>query len=307
MVQTNCVKPKIIAIVGPTASGKTSLGVEIAKAVNGEIISADSMQIYKHMDIGTAKVTNEEMSGIPHHLIDIVDPTERYSVALWVQDAKEKIKDIISRGKTPIIVGGTGLYVTSLIKGYTFYDVDENTTLRGEYRQKLEIMGADALYNELTRKAPDLAKTIDPHKTKAIIRALELVESGADLNKSTTGEDYNCLLIGLELDRVELYDRINTRVDKMMKDGLLEEFNNLVVNHGLKKEHQSAGAIGYKELFPLLHGEVSEEQTIELIKQHSRNYAKRQLTWMRKMDGIIWLSPKTQRTEIIEKVKNFLR
>lgn len=310
MVQTNCLKKsKVIIIVGPTASGKTSLGVRLAKKFNGEIISADSMQIYKNMDIGTAKVTKSEMAGVPHHLIDIVEPTEKYNVSCWVDAANEKISEIIKRGKTPIIVGGTGLYVTSLVKGYTFGAAPENAELRAHYNEILLREGADKIYLELQNKAPMVAKKIDKTKPKAIIRALEVIEQNpgaleSEIKNTKFGYDY--ILIGLDHDRDILYNRINERVDQMISDGLEAEFDTLVNNYGLTKNHQSAGAIGYKELFDLASGHTSREETIALIKQHSRNYAKRQLTWMRKMDNIIWLSPITQYNEIEQRVKSFL-
>lgn len=294
MVQKNCLdKPKIVVLVGPTASGKTSTSIALAKRFNGEIISADSMQIYRYMDIGTAKVTNEEMNGVVHHMINIVDPTENYSVAMWVDETRRLIDDIISRGKTPFIVGGTGLYVTSLLKGYTFNNVPENKELRDHYYKIYEEQGIEPLYNELQKRDPEVASKIDKNKVKAIIRALE-VAHGSDFEKTTNrGEEYNYLLIGLDDDRENLYSRINARVDKMIDDGLLDEFKTLIEKHGLTKDCQSAGAIGYRELFPYIEGAESLDKTIELLKQHSRNYAKRQLTWMRKMDNIKWLTRET--------------
>lgn len=293
MVQENClVKPKIVAIVGPTASGKTALSIALAKRFNGEIISADSMQIYKHMNIGTAKVTTAEMDGVPHHMIDIVEPTESYSVAMWVDETRKLIEDIISRGKTPFIVGGTGLYVTSLLKGYTFNSVPENKDLREHYYKIYQEHGVEPLYDEIVAKSAAQAKGIDKHKLKAIIRILEVLNGRDDFKDlyKDRGEEYNYLLIGLSGDRAELYNRINLRVDKMIEDGLIDEFRNLIHNHGLTKDCQSAGAIGYRELFPYIEGSASIEETINLLKQHSRNYAKRQLTWMRKMDNIHWLT-----------------
>jgi len=307
MVQKNCVvKPKVIAIVGPTASGKTAVGVRLAKLLGGEIISADSMQIYRHMDIGTAKVTKEEMQGVVHHLIDIVDPTENYSVAMWVEEARQKILDITSRGKTPIIVGGTGLYVTSLLKGWTFHSVPEDKALREYYHNLYNEKGIEPLKEEIESKDPELAHKLDFNKVKAVIRALEILNSkdSAILDRKESDEEYDYLLIGLSVDREYLYEKINARVDKMMNDGLIDEFKNLVNVHGLTKDCQSAGAIGYRELFPLVEGTETIERTIELLKQHSRNYAKRQLTWMKKMDKIIWLSPHDE--EIFIRAKEFV-
>lgn len=305
MVQKNSIKkPKIVVIVGATASGKTSTSVKLAQKFNGEIISADSMQIYKGMDIGTAKVTLDEMGGIEHHLINIVEPTENYSVAMWVRDAKEKIADIISRGKCPIIAGGTGLYVTSLLNGYSFFDTPQDDERREYYRSVLKEKGVDYLYNILNEKSPEKAETIDKHKTKAVIRALEIIDNGGTEGKAEPLYDY--LLIGLDFQREELYSRINLRVDEMFANGLIKEFEMLRNQYGLNPYHQSAGAIGYKELFPLINNEVDLETTKSLIKQHSRNYAKRQLTWFRRMPNIIWLSPVSEYDKIESLVKEFI-
>lgn len=307
MVQTNSLeKQKIVVIVGPTASGKTSVGVRLAQKFNGEIISADSMQIYKQMNIGTAKVTKEEMQGVAHHLIDIVNPTENFSVALWVKLAQEKITEIINRGKTPIIVGGTGLYVTSLLNGYSFYDVPENQELREHYRNILINEGEDALYNILKQKNEERAKEIDKSKHKAVIRALEIIEANKETTHIKNNEPYNYLLIGLNHDRESLYNRINKRVDLMINNGLLDEFDFLITKHKLNRTHQSAGAIGYKEIFDLKDNIVSKEKTIELIKQHSRNYAKRQITWFKRMKNIIWFSPISEYEQIEISVDKFL-
>lgn len=299
MVQENCLKkPKIVVIVGPTASGKTATSISLAKRFNGEIISADSMQIYKHMNIGTAKVTKTEMDGVPHHMIDIVQPTENYSVAMWVDETRKLISDIISRSKIPFVVGGTGLYVTSLLKGYTFHNVPENKDLRERYYKLYKEQGIEPLYNEIILKSPDMAKGLDKNKTKAVIRTLEIIHGEENKCRSDRGEEYDYLLIGLADDREKLYERINARVDRMIDDGLIDEFKDLIENHGLTKTCQSAGAIGYRELFPYIEGSSTLDETITLLKQHSRNYAKRQLTWMRKMDNIKWLT----REDNIEKV-----
>ena len=299
MVQENCLKkPKIVVIVGPTASGKTATSISLAKRFNGEIISADSMQIYNHMNIGTAKVTKTEMDGVPHHMIDIVQPPENYSVAMWVDETRQLISDIISRSKIPFIVGGTGLYVTSLLKGYTFHNVPENKDLREHYYKLYKEQGIEPLYNEIILKSPDMAKGLDKNKTKAVIRTLEIIHGEENKCRSDRGEEYDYLLIGLADDREKLYERINARVDRMIDEGLIDEFKDLIENHGLTKTCQSAGAIGYRELFPYIEGSSTLDETITLLKQHSRNYAKRQLTWMRKMDNIKWLT----REDNIEKV-----
>lgn len=305
MVQKNSIKKtKIVVVVGATASGKTSTSVKLAQKFNGEIISADSMQIYKGMDIGTAKVTLGEMGGIKHHLINIVEPTENYSVAMWVRDAKEKIADIISRGKSPIIAGGTGLYITSLLNGYSFFDTPQDDERREYYRSVLKEKGVDYLHNILKEKSLEKAEAIDKHKTKAVIRALEIIDNGGTEEKTEPPYDY--LLIGLDFQREELYSRINSRVDEMFANGLMKEFEMLRNRYGLSPHHQSAGAIGYKELFPLINEEVDLCTTKSLIKQHSRNYAKRQLTWFRRMPNIIWLSPVSEYEKIESLVKEFI-
>lgn len=287
MVQKNSVKPKIIIIVGPTASGKTRMGVSLAKAINGEIISADSMQVYKGMDIGTAKVSEREMAGVRHHLLDVAKPSQNYSVSLWKSAAEDAIDDIISRGKVPIIVGGTGLYITSLIKGYTFFEAEENEKLRASYQRLTQESGAEALYNKLKEKNEKLAKTVHPNKTKAIIRLLEILEENPNYDPPCQEEKYDYLLFGLDMEREKLYNLINKRVDKMMDGGLVDEVKSLI---SLGTSRTSLGAIGYKEIIDYLDGKTSLDDAVLLIKQHSRNYAKRQLTYFRKMENINWVN-----------------
>ena len=286
MVQKNSIKQKIIIVIGPTASGKTSLGVSLAKTLGGEIISADSMQVYKGMDIGTAKVTKEEMMGVPHHLLDVALPTENYSVSLWKEAAEKAIDQITSRGKVPIIVGGTGLYITSLIKGYTFFEAKEDP----EYRAKLELLlkekGPEHLHELLKEKNSALAESVHPNKTKAIIRYLEVLKSNPSYDFGTQEEKYDYLLLGLDIDRELLYNRINQRVDIMIESGLEEELKNLL-KQGTSKT--SLGAIGYKEMLDYLEGKGTFSEGVELIKKRSRNYAKRQLTYIRGMDNVTFI------------------
>ena len=305
MVQENSVKPQIVVVVGPTASGKTSLGVKLAKEFNGEIISADSMQIYKAMNIGTAKVTNAEMQGVVHHLIDIVNPTDSFSVAEWVDKAKNIIADITTRGKLPIIVGGTGLYISSLLNGYNFHNVDKSSKTREYYTDLCTKFGADYVYDILKSKAPDVAKNIDKSKTKAVIRALEVIDTTGEFNYAPQEKPYNALVLGLDVERSVLYDRINARVDEMLNLGLIDECKSLIANYGLNNNSQSAGAIGYKEIFPYLRGEISYDDMVNQIKQHSRNYAKRQVTWFKRVDNLIWVKP-TNYTKIEKLVTDFL-
>ncbi len=300
-------KKKIVCIVGPTGVGKTAISLELASLFNGEVISADSMQIYKHMDIGTAKIMPNEMNGITHHLLDIVEPTEEFSVAEWKILAEEKIEEISSRGRIPFIVGGTGLYINALINNYQFYNSERNTEITSKYEKILKEDGVEKLYQMLKEKDHEFAKTVDPKKSRAIIRYLEILESGdVDLKVKDEEQKYDYCLIGLTTEREKLYENINLRVDKMMLDGLENEVTNLVNNFGLNSSMQSAGAIGYREFWEYFKGEISQEQMIALIKQHSRNYAKRQLTFMRTMKNLEWFE-KEQKDQIITRVKNFLK
>lgn len=302
-------KQKIICIVGPTGSGKSATAVRLAKEFNGEIISADSMQIYKDMNIGTAKVTTEEMQGIPHYLINVVDPTQNFSVSDWKDMAETCIDEISKRGKVPIIVGGTGLYVNALINNFKFFSVDEETRNNyiAYYNDFLDKNGVDVLYNELEKKNKKLALSVDKNKTRAIINYLAMIDAGAtDLTQKDNEKKYDYLLIGLDVERKIIYDRIDKRVDEMMKAGLMAEIEMLKEKYGFNKEMQSASAIGYREFWDYFDGNISEEDAINLVKQHSRNYAKRQFTYMKKMNNINWIQ--YENFELISnKVRSFLK
>lgn len=298
-------KQKIVIIVGPTASGKTSLGVLLAKNFDGEIISADSMQIYKGMDIGTAKVTADETCGIPHYLVDIVKPTEPFNVSNWKALAEEKIDEITERGKLPIIVGGTGLYVNALINNFSFGQVETDPASRLRYEEYLSSYGVDALYQLLVERDAALAQTVDKNRTKVVIRYLEIIDAGGDPKVTEYEHNYDYLLIGLDCNRGELYEKINARVDEMMSLGLVKEVRNLISTYGKDELIQSGLAIGYKEIISYLNGEISEERAVELIKQHSRNYAKRQITYLKKLPNIIWVD-RSDKENIIKLVGNFL-
>lgn len=280
-------KIKIICIVGATASGKTGLGVSLAKRIGGEIISADSMQVYKNMPIATAVATKDEQDGVPHHLVEFLESDETFSVADFVGLAKDKIADITSRGKVPIIVGGTGLFVDSLVKNITFSDVGAVD----EVRQRLSEKSNDELYDELMSVDEKSAREIHKNNRKRVIRALELYYGGtskAEQNENSLLQEspYDALYIGINYrDRQVLYDRINMRVDMMMKAGLLDEARASLDSVGATSKQ----AIGHKELKPYIEGSISLDEAVDNLKKETRHYAKRQLTWFRRNDGIKWL------------------
>ena len=283
----------VVAIIGPTASGKTALSIELAKWLGAEIINGDSMQVYKQLDIGTAKITKEEMQGVPHHLLDIKEPTENFSVAEYQQLVRAKIEEIKARGKLPIIVGGTGLYVQSVLYDFNFTKEEVDEEARKAYYQELEKIGPDAMHARLAKLDPKTAETIHPNNTRRVIRALEMVElSGTSkANEEHNRGDmpiYNHLILGLDMDREKLYERINLRVDIMMEKGLLEEARALY-DAGIR-DTQAVKAIGYKELFAYFDGFCTLQEAIDQIKQNSRRYAKRQLTYFRNKMDVHWVS-----------------
>ncbi|WML46503.1 tRNA (adenosine(37)-N6)-dimethylallyltransferase MiaA [Neobacillus sp. PS3-40] len=284
-------KQKLLVIIGPTAVGKTKLSIELAHRFNGEIISGDSMQIYKGMDIGTAKIKAEEMEGIPHHLIDIRNPDESFSVAEFQELVREKVREISQRGKLPMIVGGTGLYIQSVIYDYQFSDAPGDETYRLQLEERAKEIGNVALHQELTEIDPDSARQIHPNNVRRVIRALEIVHcTGRTMSdtQKTQKPDllYQTALVGLTMDREMLYQRINARVRLMMDEGLLSEVEQLYQS-GLR-DCQSIQAIGYKEIYDFLNGMVTLDTAIENLKQNSRRYAKRQLTWFRNKMDVQW-------------------
>ena len=289
-------KIKLITVVGPTASGKTRLGVELAKRYGGEVISADSMQIYKGMQIATAKPTVEEMQGIPHHLMDFLEPNQTYSVAMFVDNAKKCIEDISSRGKIPVIVGGTGLYVDSLLNNISFHESQRDTGLSEKLWELYYAEGVDYLLDMLRKFDGESAERLETEKNpKRIIRAIEFYKTTGititEQNKNSKNEEspYSAIKLGLNFeDRQKLYDRINKRVDLMVEAGLVSEAKR-VFNSELS--FTSVKAIGYKELFPYLKGELPLEECIEKLKQETRRYAKRQITWFKRDKEINWLYP----------------
>lgn len=284
----------IIAVVGPTAVGKTEYAIRLAQALDGEIVSCDSMQLYKFMDIGSAKPTLEERSMAVHHLVDEIDPREDFSVVQYQQLARRAIAAIHERGKLPIVSGGTGLYLNSIL-----YEMDFSAPPRRDgYRKELETLaetqGAEALHQRLSQKDPQAAQRIHPNNIKKVIRALEAVEStGKGIRPFSQAArpfaHYRPFLIGLTRDRTQLYDRINRRVELLMKQGLLEEVQKLM-DMGLTEENISMKGIGYKELIAHLKGEYGIEEAIAKIQQNTRHYAKRQLTWFRRYDTIKWFN-----------------
>lgn len=272
-------KSKVIAIASPTATGKSKLAVELAHKVNGEIISADSRLVYKGFEIAVAKPTIEERENIPHYLIDVVEPEEDYSVANFVDDATIAIEDILSRGKTPIIVGGTGLYFRVLLEGYSLPRVPANADLRKELEEK----SYDELMQELKTLDEKTYSQMKEASKRKLIRTIEICKDlGKPLSEMTlTAEPkYDVEWIGINLSREEIYDRINKRVDKMVEMGLVDETKHLLSIHG--RTPNFVKTIGYQEILQYLDGEISFERAIELLKQHTRNYAKRQLTWFRR-------------------------
>lgn len=294
-------KPQIIVICGPTASGKTGLGITLANKINGEIISSDSMQIYKDMDIGTAKPTKEEQAEAKHYLIDFISPDKRYSVADYKKDATKTIKDILSRKKTPIIVGGTGLYINSLI--YNIEYKEEKTDL--EYRKYLESIELSELYQKALSIDEIATNKISPNDRKRITRILEIYHSTGktktELDKESVKKpEYNYKIFVLNMERQLLYDRINKRVDIMINQGLIEEVKKIIKKY---KEFPTAlQGIGYKEVVEYLEEKITKEEMIEKIKQESRRYAKRQLTWFKSYKNATWLDAtksKEENTKII--------
>ncbi len=278
-------KPKIIVILGPTGVGKSKMGIEIAKKYNGEIISADSVQVFYNFNIGSAKIKPEEMQGVKHHLIDVVLPSQEFSAFDYVSNAKILIDKIISKNKLPIFVGGTALYIKSLIENYNFGGVEKNNEVRNLLQKELEEKGLDYLFEKLEYLSPEIAKTIDKNNSQRVVRALEIALSNN--KKSKAESEYDCLIFALNKDRSELYSQINKRVDLMIEEGLIDEVKFLLTKYG--ENVQPFKAIGYKEVLPYLKNEYSKEKMIELIKQHSRNYAKRQITFIKSINDVKWI------------------
>lgn len=286
-------KPKVIVICGPTASGKTALSIELAKQINGEIVSCDSMQIYKEMDIGTAKPTIEETQGIKHYMIDIISPEERYSVADYKKDAKKAIKEIIAKGKAPIVVGGTGLYVDSLIYEIEYPDIEFDENYRKELEHRAEKEGLESLYEEAKRIDPEAIQKISQNDKKRIMRILEIYhitgknKTSQEIESRKKEVEFDYKVYALSWDREKLYDRINKRVDIMLQQGLIEEVKE--IHKKYNKFPTAMQGLGYKEVVEYLEEKCTKEEMIEKIKMETRRYAKRQLTWFRKNKQTIWI------------------
>ncbi len=303
---TDSRKPLVI-IAGPTATGKTKCAVELAKAINGEIISADSIQVYKGMDIGSAKVTVEEMCGVKHHLIDVLEPTQDFNITVFQTLAKEAMDEIYSRGKVPIIAGGTGFYIQSVLYDIDFTENEDNNEIREALtRISLEKDGKDILFAMLKDIDPESADVIDKNNIKRVIRAIEFYKlSGKKIsehNKLQSSKEaaYDAHFFVLTDDRKVLYERIDKRVDKMIELGLVEEVRNLL-NKGLKRDMVSMQGIGYKEIVSYLMGEISLDEAIYIIKRDTRHFAKRQITWFKREKDVIWLDrSKMTEQEIIK-------
>ncbi|WP_101772916.1 tRNA (adenosine(37)-N6)-dimethylallyltransferase MiaA [Peptostreptococcus faecalis] len=282
----------VIILTGPTAVGKTKLSIELAKRLNAEIISADSMQIYKYMDIGSAKITEQEMDGVKHHLIDIVNPDQEFSVSDFKEIAEKKIKDIQDRGNAVIITGGTGLYLNSIIYDMDFGETKSDEGLRKELSDILEEKGKNHLHNMLKDLSPESAKRIHPNNTNRVIRAIEVYKLGGEMKDFSRdlkmNKNINSKIIVLSRDREVLYERINKRVEIMLEQGLIDEVKSLV-NMGYTKELTSMKAIGYKEIIEYIEGNISLEDAIDKVKQNSRRYAKRQITWFKKYNTALQL------------------
>ena len=305
-------KNKLIAVVGPTASGKTALSIEIAKRVSGEVVSCDSMQVYKGMDIGTAKPDEDEKCGIFHHMIDIIRPDEPFSVAEFVWRARECIDDCIARGKVPVLAGGTGLYMDSVLNNIDFADFKSDPKFRAEMQARAEESGNDALHRMLAEKDPEAAKRIHPNNVRRVIRALEVChvtgKTFTQVNAESRREPvYDTLILGIDTDRDLLYEKIDKRVEIMLEKGLVAEVQGLY-DSDIGRDTTAMQAIGYKEIFEYLEGKTGLFEAVEKIKQESRRYAKRQLTWFRRNEEIDWvrLDKRESLEQILGKCFTFL-
>ncbi|MBB3110380.1 tRNA dimethylallyltransferase [Paenibacillus phyllosphaerae] len=290
---TQVSKPKLLVLIGPTAVGKTKTSIELAKSLNAEIISGDSMQVYRGMDIGTAKIKPEEMEGVPHHLIDICEPDHPFSVAEFQTRCADLIADITARGKIPFIVGGTGLYVESVAYGYDFPETGSDEEFRQEQQRYADEQGTIALHDRLSAVDPESAQRLHPNDVRRVIRALEVYHlTGTKFSEQMEGQKrtspYELCIIGLTLDRAVLYERINARVDAMIDAGLVDEVKRLL-DQGVSPTSVAMHGLGYKEIAAYIQGYTTLDAAIELLKRDTRRFAKRQLSWFRHMKDISWI------------------
>lgn len=301
------IKKPLVILTGPTAVGKTALSIALAKAINGEIVSADSMQVYRHMDIGSAKITAEEMAGVPHHLIDVMEPTEAFNVVVFQKLAKKAMEEIYGRGRIPILVGGTGFYIQAVLYDIDFTENDEDPSLRRELEELAKKGGPEVLYERLKSVDPAACESIHAHNVKRVIRALEFYEktgqqiSGHNEVQRQNVSPYRFAYFVLNDRREEIYKRIDARVDQMMAAGLVEEVRTLK-EMGCTKDMVSMQGLGYKEILRFLEGELSQEEAVYLIKRDTRHFAKRQLTWFRREKDVIWVD----KSEIDQHSQNVL-
>lgn len=298
----------VIIILGPTATGKTRLSIELAKQINAQIINADSMYMYKNFNIGTSKPDEKERNGIKHYLIDFLNSNDEYSVSQFNTDSLKIIKDLKNQNIVPIVVGGTGFYLDSLIYDYSFGNTIKNEEIRKKYFDLANSFGNEYIYNILKEKDIETANTLHSNDLKRVVRALEIFDttgnskSNSVINKKTISSSINPLLIGLNIPRELLYEKINSRVDYMINNGLLEEAKSLYTGN-TNKNNQCMKAIGYKELFDYFDNKIDLPTAINLIKQHTRNYAKRQITWFKRYDNVMWFdSSKLNNDEIIKQI-----
>lgn len=304
-------KEPMVILTGPTAVGKTALSVSLAKAIDGEIISADSMQVYRHMDIGSAKATREEMGGVPHHLIDVLEPTEEFNVVLFQQMARQAAAEIRGRGRIPILVGGTGFYIQALLYDIDFTENDEDTALRRSLEELAAREGAEILYERLRAVDPESCESIHAHNIKRVIRAIEFYEktgkkiSDHNREQRQNNPSYRAAYFVLNDDRESVYRRIDERVDLMMERGLVEEVRALK-EMGCHKGMVSMQGLGYKEILSYLEGEISLEEAVYLIKRDTRHFAKRQLTWFRREKEVIWVE-KSVFDYDSQKIQNYMQ
>lgn len=308
-------KRPLVILTGPTAVGKTALSIELAKTIGGEIISADSMQVYRRMDIGSAKITPEEMAGVPHHLIDVLEPDREFNVVVFQELAKRALAEIYSRGHIPIVAGGTGFYIQALLYDIDFTENDEDTALRRSLEEQAKREGTEALYERLRAVDPESCESIHAHNVKRVIRAIEFYEktgkkiSVHNMEQRQNNSPYNFAYFVLNDDRERIYERINERVDLMMAQGLMEEVRALRES-GCRKDMVSMQGLGYKELLSYLEGEISLEEAVYLIKRDTRHFAKRQLTWFRREKEVTWIEKNVfdqDSQKIVKFMQDFLR